>query len=97
MPRKEVRVGVNGFGVIGKRVAEAVTKQDDMKLIGISDITPDYRVKMGQHKGYTIYVSIAEKLTEMKAAGVRVSVVLGYLLKQLVVIVDWIPAGLGAM
>ena len=96
MPRKEVRVGVNGFGVIGKRVAEAVTKQDDMKLIGISDITPDYRVKMGQHKGYPIYVSIAEKLPEMKAAGVQVSGTLGDLLKQVDVIVDCTPAGIGA-
>jgi len=96
MPRKEVRVGVNGFGVIGKRVAEAVTKQDDMKLIGISDITPDYRVKMGQHKGYPIYVSIPEKLPEMKAAGVQVSGTLGDLLKQVDVIVDCTPAGIGA-
>ncbi|OLE90706.1 MAG: hypothetical protein AUF79_09090 [Crenarchaeota archaeon 13_1_20CM_2_51_8] len=96
MPGKEVRVGVNGFGVIGKRVAEAVTKQDDMKLIGISDITPDYRVKMGQHKGYPIYVSIPEKLPEMKAAGVQVSGTLGDLLKQVDVIVDCTPAGIGA-
>src|SRR5881396_3554328 len=86
VPKSAARVGVNGFGVIGKRVAEAVTKQEDMKLIGISDITPDYRVKMGQHKGYPIYVSIAEKLPEMKAAGVQVSGTLGDLLKQVDVI-----------
>lgn len=36
---------VNGYGVIGKRVADAVRAQPDMHLVGISDITSDYRVK----------------------------------------------------
>ena len=31
-----IRVGVNGYGVIGKRVAYAVSKQDDMQLVGIA-------------------------------------------------------------
>ncbi|MEO7989303.1 MAG: hypothetical protein ABI663_07165 [Chryseolinea sp.] len=29
---KKIRVAVNGYGVIGKRVADAVTLQDDMEL-----------------------------------------------------------------
>ena len=29
-----IRVAVNGYGVIGKRVAEAVAQQDDMALTG---------------------------------------------------------------
>jgi glyceraldehyde-3-phosphate dehydrogenase (NAD(P)) len=35
--RKQVRVAVNGYGVIGKRVAETIRLQDDMILAGISD------------------------------------------------------------
>jgi phosphoglycerate dehydrogenase-like enzyme len=31
---KKVRVGVNGYGVIGKRVAAAVAQQKDMVLAG---------------------------------------------------------------
>src|SRR6266571_5210869 len=72
MPKTAVRVGVNGFGVIGKRVADAVSKQNDMKLVGVSDVAGDYRVKLGQMKGYQIYASIPEKLPDMKRAGVEV-------------------------
>jgi glyceraldehyde-3-phosphate dehydrogenase (NAD(P)) len=38
------RVGVNGFGTIGRRVAAAVQKQDDMKLVGVADISPSWRI-----------------------------------------------------
>ena len=82
MPKPAVRVGVNGFGVIGKRVAEAVSKQKDMKLIGVSDVVADYRVKMGQKKNFAIYSSIPEKLPDMKKAGIEVSGVLEDLIKK---------------
>ena len=29
-------VAINGYGTIGKRVADAVAAQDDMKIIGVS-------------------------------------------------------------
>jgi len=96
MPKAAARVGVNGFGVIGKRVADAVTKQDDMKLIGVSDVVGDYRVKLGQMKGYQIYASVPEKLPDMKKAGVEVAGTLEELVKKIDVIVDCTPAGLGA-
>ena len=35
---QKVRVAVNGYGVIGKRVAAAVAAQDDMVLAGVSDV-----------------------------------------------------------
>ena len=38
-----IRVAVNGYGVIGKRVADAVRLQDDMVLAGVADIVNDYR------------------------------------------------------
>ncbi len=42
---KTINVAVNGYGVIGKRVADAVRRQDDMALIGIADVVTDYRIK----------------------------------------------------
>ena len=36
-----IRVAVNGYCVIGKRVAAAVLHQDDMSLSGISDVVTD--------------------------------------------------------
>ena len=40
---KVVRVAVNGYGVIGKRVADAVTKQNDMLVAGVVDVVADWR------------------------------------------------------
>ena len=37
----KVKVAVNGYGVIGKRVADAVCLQDDMELIGVCDVALD--------------------------------------------------------
>lgn len=34
---KTIRVAVNGYGVIGRRVAAAVTRQEDMSGHGWSD------------------------------------------------------------
>lgn len=42
----KVRVAVNGYGVIGKRIADAVVLQDDMKLVGLADIVKDWRIKV---------------------------------------------------
>lgn len=33
---KKIKVAVNGYGVIGKRVADAVRQQDNMELIGVA-------------------------------------------------------------
>jgi glyceraldehyde-3-phosphate dehydrogenase/erythrose-4-phosphate dehydrogenase len=41
MKTNKVSVGVNGYGVIGKRVADAVRLQPDMVLVGVSDIISD--------------------------------------------------------
>jgi glyceraldehyde-3-phosphate dehydrogenase (NAD(P)) len=37
------KIGVNGFGTIGRRVASAIQKQRDMKLVGISDVSPSWK------------------------------------------------------
>jgi glyceraldehyde-3-phosphate dehydrogenase (NAD(P)) len=96
MPKTTAKVAVNGFGVIGKRVSEAVSKQEDMRLVGIADIAADYRVMMGQKKGFEIYSSLPDKLSDMKKSGVDVVGTLDQLLKKIDVIIDCTPAGLGA-
>ena len=35
---KKIRVAVNGYGAIGKPVADAVALQQDMSLAGVSDL-----------------------------------------------------------
>ena len=41
----KIKVGVNGYGTIGKRVATAVSKQDDMEVIGITKTRPTFEAK----------------------------------------------------
>jgi hypothetical protein len=64
MPGKRVKVAINGYGVIGKRVADAVVLQDDMELAGICDIIHDYRIRVALEKGYPVFASTPEKLDE---------------------------------
>ena len=55
-----IRVGVNGYGVIGKRVADAVTAQQDMELVGVSDVISDYRITAAVSRGIPVYASTTE-------------------------------------
>ena len=73
MTTQNIRVAVNGYGVIGKRVADAVRLQPDMELVGVADVVSDYRVKAAVVLGLSIYTSLPEKMNEMKDAGIAVA------------------------
>lgn len=96
MTDKEIRVAVNGYGVIGKRVADAVRAQPDMELVGVGDVVTDYRVKTAVAQHIPVYASIPEKAGEMEAAGVPVAGTLDDLLVEVDVVVDATPKGIGA-
>lgn len=96
MTTHNVRVAVNGYGVIGKRVADAVVLQDDMALAGVADVTYDYRIRVAVERGYPVFASLPEKRPEMEAAGVPVAGTLADLLKQVDVVVDCTPKGIAA-
>jgi len=96
MVKPIARVGVNGYGVIGKRVADAISLQDDMTLVGISDIIADYRIKTAMEKGYSVYASVPEKIGEMRQSGIEIAGSLEDLLKKVDIIIDCTPAGVGA-
>jgi glyceraldehyde-3-phosphate dehydrogenase (NAD(P)) len=96
MTDKKVRVAVNGYGVIGKRVADAVRLQPDMELVGVADVATDYRVKAAVVHRLPVYASLAEKADEMKAAGIPVAGTLNDLLARVDAVVDCTPKGIGA-
>lgn len=91
-----VRVAVNGYGVIGKRVADAVRLQEDMTLEGIADVVSDYRVKLAVARGYPVYAAIPEKAAEMQAAGIPVAGTLDDLIRRVDVVVDGTPKRVAA-
>ena len=92
----KAKVGVNGYGVIGKRVADAVDLQRDMKLVGIADVVADYRTQVAVKKGYSIYASVKKAAGGMRKGGIEVVGTLDDLIKKVDIIVDCTPAGIGA-
>lgn len=92
----KVRVAVNGYGVIGKRVADAVALQDDMELVGVSDVVSDYRVRLAVEHGYPVHASTDEARVEMESAGVPVAGNLGDLLHNVDVVADCAPKKIAA-
>jgi len=49
-----VKIAVNGYGNFGKRVADAVTKQDDMKLVSVSKTRPNFEAFVAAQQGYPL-------------------------------------------
>jgi glyceraldehyde-3-phosphate dehydrogenase (NAD(P)) len=91
-----VRVGVNGYGVIGKRVADAVTAQDDMTLVGVADIATDWRTRVLHAKQIALYAGTAAAAEALRDAGLQTSGQLDDLLGQVDVIVDCTPKHIAA-
>lgn len=92
----KIRVGINGYGTIGKRVADAVLRQRDMILTGVTKTKPNFEARMARQKGIRVYAASADKLQPFKDAGVDVSGTLEDLLKEVDVIVDCTPGKVGA-
>ena len=87
----KVRVAVNGYGVIGKRIADAIVAQDDMELVGVADVVSDWRIKVAIQKGYRVFASTPEAAGKMRAAGMPVAGSLDDLLRQVDVVADATP------
>ena len=91
-----IRVGVNGYGVIGKRVAAAVARQEDMSLAGVSDVVTDWRAKMVVRNGFRLFGATGEAASAMHQAGLHVAGTLDDLLGQIDVVVDCTPKRIAA-
>lgn len=91
-----IRVAVNGYGVIGKRVAAAVALQDDMALAGISDVVTDWRARMVTRNGFLLFGATGDHATAMRAAGLPAAGTLDDLLGQADVVVDCTPKHVAA-
>lgn len=92
----KIRVALNGYGVIGKRVADAVAGQGDMELIGIADIETDWRMRTALKKGFRLFASLEDRVDAMRKAGLGVAGTLDDLLRDAEVVVDCTPKPIGA-
>ena len=90
-----IQVGVNGYGVIGKRVADAILLQPDMHLAGVADIATDWRIKSAANR-LPVFASTADAQSAMIAEGLRPRGTLDELLEQSDVIIDTTPKHVAA-
>ncbi|MBD3164721.1 type II glyceraldehyde-3-phosphate dehydrogenase [Candidatus Woesearchaeota archaeon] len=91
---EKIKVGIMGFGTIGKRVADAVSKQEDMELVGVTGRSYNWRIRSAQEKGYDIY--FVDDGAALRENGIKVKGKADDLLKKVDVMVDTAPKKIGA-
>jgi len=62
----KAKVAINGYGTIGKRVADAVAVQDDMEIIGVVKTRPSFEARMALEKGFALYAATKENIDDFK-------------------------------
>ncbi|WP_027066197.1 type II glyceraldehyde-3-phosphate dehydrogenase [Maribacter sp. Hel_I_7] len=90
------KVAVVGYGVIGKRVADAINLQDDMSLVGVCDIISDWRIQTALEKGFAVFAATKEADEEMRSEGISVAGSMQELLEQVDLVVDCTPKKIAA-
>ena len=89
-------VAINVFGTIGKRVADAVDAQDDMKVIGVSKTRPNFEAKTAvEEKGYPLYIGIPEREGLFKEAGIEIAGTVEDMVQEADIVVDCTPGNIG--
>ena len=93
-----VNVIVAGVGTIGKRVAEAVKKQEDMNLYGVADVSQTGGLRTVLHEngplhGTDLYASNEEGLENLEDQGFYVAGLLEDQLDEVDLVVDCTPPG----
>lgn len=96
MSDQKIRVLINGYGVIGKRIADAVAVQNDMELVGVADVVSDWRIKVAVEKGYPVFASSAEALAQMRADSIPLAGNLDEVLGKVDVVADATPKKIAA-
>jgi glyceraldehyde-3-phosphate dehydrogenase (NAD(P)) len=90
----KAKIAVNGYGTIGKRVADAVRAQDDMEIVGISKTKPNYEAAVAHLLGYDIYAP-AENVGAFEKAGMPAAGTIEEMLEKADLVVDCTPGGIG--
>jgi glyceraldehyde-3-phosphate dehydrogenase (NAD(P)) len=90
-----MKVGVNGYGTIGKRLADAILLQDDMQLIGVSKVHPDYTVKQAVERDIPVYSVKQENDSLFKEHDVEIVGHVEDLIDQSDVVLDSSPSKMG--
>ncbi|MCX8172891.1 MAG: type II glyceraldehyde-3-phosphate dehydrogenase [Archaeoglobaceae archaeon] len=91
----KIKVAINGYGTIGKRVADAVALQDDMEVVGVTKTKPDFDARIASKK-FDLYLAKKENSDLFRKAGLEVCGTLEDLLPMVDIVVDCSPDKVGA-
>jgi len=91
-----LHVGINGYGTIGKRVADAVRAQPDMTVAGVAKRTPNFEAAVAVDRGYDLYAAGKDGTRAFEPAGLDVHGTVGALVSASDIVVDTTPGGVGA-
>ena len=91
----KIKVGVVGYGTIGKRVADAVLLQPDMDLIGVTGRSYNFRMEVANKKGISIYMTEEGEEYKFLRNGITPVGTIHDLLRKVDLIVDCTPGGVG--
>ena len=91
-----IQVAVNGYGTIGKRVADAVRLQPDMELLGVAKTSPNHEAELAAEKGYPLYAAVEDRIHLFGEAGIDLAGEVDELVAAADVVVDACPSGIGA-
>jgi glyceraldehyde-3-phosphate dehydrogenase (NAD(P)) len=96
MTSTRTKVALVGYGVIGRRVADAVAVQPDMELTGVADVAADWRIRQAAAKPFPLFAATADAQAPMKEAGLEIAGGLEDLVEAADIVVDCTPKGFGA-
>ncbi len=88
-----IKVGVVGYGTIGKRVADAVLLQEDMELVGVTGRSYNWKIKSAFGKQIPIYAS--DDGEELKKHNIPIEGTFEDLLEKVDIVVDCSPKKIG--
>ncbi len=91
-----IQVGVNGYGTIGKRVADAVRQQPDMEVVGVAKTRPNFEAQGAVDKGFDLYAAVEERKPLFAEEGIDLAGDVEELVEASDVVVDACPSGIGA-
>ena len=93
-----IKVAINGFGTIGKRVADAIDAQEDMEIVGVTKTGPSFGCGLAAKKGFPLYCTFddAEKISSFDDSDYDCKGGLSDLLSVADVVIDCAPGKMGA-
>ena len=91
------RVAINGYGTIGKRVADAVAAQSDMEIAGVTKTGPSFGCELAVRRGFPLYCTFddTDRISAFDTGGYECAGGLSKLLAAADIVVDCSPGKTG--